>query len=191
MNELLQLVAAGFPNDELPAIIQELFRYQTGTGEISGEFRVDHTGHRFIENIPEPASFAPFGSNYTGSVYCIWSGEDSPISYDEIENRPVVYLDSEAVYSSVISKNLRDFVSLLLVGHDDIGSLAGKNNLAPEGTPSKKVRRFRTWAEHSLGVSVATDPNQVLREAKLKHHNDFVEWYNRWQGVDPWTNPPE
>ena len=182
---------SAFPNRELPATVEKILSYQNSVGELLGEFRIDDQVQYTLDDLSKKNRFAAFGSDATGGAYAFWSGTDKPIAAEDLTNSPIVFLDSEAVYSTVVSLAIDDFVRLLVVGVEDIGKDAAMNEIELPAAPAKKVVRFRQWVASNLGIDVPSNAVDLVLAAKSQYHEPFTAWYRDWQGADPWTKPAE
>jgi hypothetical protein len=176
---------------ELPKILRLIAEFQMANDNCSpsGEFRIDVSEMGF-RNLPFRSSFVNFGTDYCGGVFALWSGRnDIPLSSVQLEAVPIIYLDDDAIYSTVICNSLSEFVSLLMFAESDLGETAAYDEQFQfwENPRNPLSVEFRKWAKESLGVELPNDGRELVRRAKRKFQIEFLEFYRKWQGEDPWT----
>ncbi|MBC8354683.1 MAG: hypothetical protein H8E66_22110 [Planctomycetes bacterium] len=178
-----------YPDGQLPWAIKKLCEYQENYQhyEYAGEFILDEGAVDFLDDLPHKDAFAGFGTDATGSVFAHWSGSIESLTAQSIERCPIVYLDSEAVFSSVIASDFGDFIELLLLATDDLGNLAAEDEELRAEESTDQVTHFRQWVLDTFGISVPTEPRNIVRKAKSVHQHAFIDWYRLWQGENPWT----
>jgi len=87
---------------------------------------------------------------------------------NSLEDAPVVYLNSEAIGSSVLASTLREFLTLLARNEE---LTFGKFSEIPDAElePAPRNQEFRVWLEQKYDLHVASQPNEVIQNAR-KHH---------------------
>lgn len=133
-----------------------------------------------------------FGEHASGSLFCFYS-----LDKQSTDNAPVAWLDSEGSPCVVISKNLRDFLSLLPFGSGFIYTVAaaidsnyGANNLqeiilakfqddpqlllADAKNRFIEVSTFIEWLA-SESIEVNSNPVQAILDAHLSQP-DLIDW---------------
>lgn len=188
-------LAASFPEGILPEPLFKLCAFQESNEfySYSGEFIVDNDAPESIEDLPLRDSFGGIGSDATGSVFAFWSGSNEPLSRHTVLESPIVFLDSEAVNSTVVCSRFSEFICLLLLDLDDLGEQAGRDALIKK-TPLKmdgQAFLFRKWAKTSFGLDPPCAPSEIVQNAKRLHQDAFFSWYKLWQQDEPWTRKIE
>lgn len=181
-----------WPGNCIPEQLKKLYDFQEANHyyQYSGDFVVDGRAGESLSRgpqMPNRASFAGFGSDYCGGIFALWSGGDIPLTSDRLEYKPIVYIDSEAVYSSVITQNFLEFVSLLLLANSDLGGQAAREEEILPSVGNNETQCFRDWALTTFSIAVPTTPLEIVRGAKSMHQDEFFRWFKKWQRVDPWT----
>lgn len=109
---------------------------------------------RFGDEIRE--QLALFGHDGDGSLYGLWFNKKRPSA-----QAPVVYLNSEGSDDTeVITANLTDFVSLLLLDRDEVGMFydVARNN---DDRESKYHDAFVKWAKYPPDKSRPEEINRL------------------------------
>lgn len=79
-----------------------------------------------------------------------------------------MYLNSEAEGSNVLVDTLREFLTLLARNEEPT---FGKFSEIPDAElePAPRSQEFRAWLEQKYDLHVASQPNEVIQNAR-KHH---------------------
>lgn len=165
-----------FPVDtEVPRLLLRLLEYANEVGDAySGYFELMAEGGdsvlMWFDGDRQAASqFIPFGQGPDGSSYCYWL-----YGGRKLEQAPVVFLGSEGVDNTVLADNTRDFLSLLAVGYDELGSPYR------EVEETDNLLRFRAWLEGEFGMVPPEDAEGLIEKAKA-NHPDLDKWIGEWQ----------
>ena len=174
MNSLhFKELAVEFPGNEIPKQLKLLCDFQDESQfcHYSGDFIIDsHAGQSLSRPpaLPRRSSFAGFGNDDTGGVFAFWSGDEHELEVKNMESSPIVYIDSEAVYSSVISCSFLNFVSLLLIGVNNLGRIAAREEEICRTIKNGENHKFCEWARLVFGVDIPVVPLETVRTAKRR-----------------------
>jgi len=185
----IDVLQAVFPESVVPKRLGQLCQFQEGTPyyQYSGDFLLDDDALEFTQDVPASDRFAPFGMDGNGSVFAFWSGYKSPLVCNQYEAAPIVYLDSEAVYSSVVASNFDAFLLLLTLNLEELGTSSAKGLELDRIEGTQEVKEFRAWAKEVLATELPDSGTHIVKNAKKTFQETFREWYVEWQGEPPWA----
>lgn len=139
--------------------------------KIRSDFAADLLGEFCIERL------AAFGEHASGSLFCFYSQLQQTT-----DNSPVAWIDSEGVPCIVISKNLREFLSILPYGAGFIYTIAAsiENNFGASDLSNLVLDK------------VTTVPLQLLDDAKKRFTevDSFIEWLAS-ESIEVNSNPAQ
>lgn len=104
---------------------------------------------------------AQFGAGPDGSLYCIWKQDDG--------RQPIVHLGSEGDSLMVLASDMREFISILAIGYDEIGF---EDLSAPPEDEDYVNPRFRNWVESTFGIEIPETAHGIVAKA-TEDHDDF------------------
>jgi len=85
-----------------------------------------------------------------------------------LEEVPVVYLNSEGEGSGVQANNLAEFFTLLATDQDPAFGRYAERSLQ-DREQTKRNPEFLRWLEQHYHLQEAQYPNEVVRQARLRH----------------------
>ena len=160
----------GFPeNIPCPFELEKLTKWENKNGyPISGSFelRADNYkdamfcwfGFKDVDSV-----LGLFGNGADGSYYCIWD--------DQSGNYPIVYMGSEGQDNKILASNFIDFLRLLAIGYEDIGS--DDMNYPP--LEDKSRPDFQEWVSKEFTVKIPSTGAAITEQAQ-NFHIDFSKW---------------
>lgn len=196
----MQKFSASFPGGRVPEKLVQIWEFEKSGAyeQYSGEFLLDddqtlldHETGSGIRFILHNERFQAFGTDATGGVFALWSGDSSLITDTQLEVCPVVYIDSEAVYSTILAHNLDDFIRLLTLNSDHLGGCAARGVDLEREEGNEETQLFRKWVKEKLCLEPLDSGYDLVRSAKITHQDNFFDWYKQWQGESPWTKYEE
>jgi len=109
-------------------------------------------------------SLIMFGDGPDGSLYGFWFYNDIGI-----DNAPIVFADSAWDPCKVIAHNLKEFLSLLAVGYDELGQ--------PDGIieENEAIHKFQKHLKQKYNFDPSTDPEKIMKLA-FKDLPNFMDW---------------
>jgi hypothetical protein len=165
------------PGALMPESLVKLFKYaKKSKGVLACDFRLSTDGRQdaldWFDGDEDAASqFVIFGSDGTQSLYGFWRYDDQPL-----EQAPVVYLNGEGVRNTVLANDLTEFLSLLALGRERIGSYRGWTD---EPECEKAIKPFRKWLRDELGIAPPKNGLKIIERARAAHP-DLDKWIARW-----------
>ncbi len=146
-----QRLAALFAPAPVPRAIDSVFRYQLRNGEgYAQDFAIDTEASVSPwagSDAAATRSLAPFATKSDGSVFALWVAGSR-----NLDNAPVVLLDSEGQASAVLAANLHEFLGLVALG----SSLPDTTPASLEDAPD--LENFRRFLRTDLSVGAALGP---------------------------------
>jgi len=107
---------------------------------------------------------AQFGAGPDGSLYCIWKQEDG--------RQPVVHMGSEGDELKILAGSMKEFITLLAVGYEELGF----DDLENEPDEEDKINLdFQKWVTNTFGVSIPKTGIEIQGPASKSHYN-FEAW---------------
>lgn len=149
----------GYP---LPKILEDLCAFDFPNREwYSGRFELAYIDDTPIYDFQDEhlSEFFGFGHDGNYSLYALWRYQEEI----DLEDAPVVYLNSEGEGSGVIACNLSEFLTLLAYDDSPIFGKFQAYNEDFEHTP--RNQEFREWIAQRYQLQPADDPNEVVRHA--------------------------
>ncbi len=167
MKLALEQLRANFDPYPVPHMLEELLAFQIISPEYyAGRFelevikREDLKHHIREEALPQ---FFGFGRESDDSLYALWRYKEMPL-----EEAPVVYLNTEGEGSGVQANNLAEFFTLLASDQRPVFGIY--TELSPrERKHTKRNAEFLQWLEQRYHLQAAEHPNEVVRQARLRH----------------------
>ena len=164
----------------LPEPIRALLSFQRKSKEwYSGYFQLAQWRYGnaawFAGDSEAAKQFIILGRGPDGSLYAMWLYAGRTLA-----DAPVVFLGSEGTDSGVIACDLRQFLSLLAVGADELGFAVSWGSIEEAKPPAPRLAEFRMWLQATYGIDPPIDPLNSLRVCTSKHP-DFEEWLQKWQ----------
>ena len=165
-----QRLAALFAPAPVPRAIDSVFRYQLKNGEgYAQDFAIDTEASVSPwagSDAAATRSLAPFASKSDGSVFALWVAGSR-----NLDNAPVVLLDSEGQASAVLAANLHEFLGLVALG----SSLPDTTPASLEDAPD--LENFRRFLRTDLSVGAALGPAASAIMARARATNPGLQ---RW-----------
>ncbi len=169
-------IEAEFPQGtRMPEALRRLCDYLDRTDyPLSGLTRLRPEGEFLRAWFGEEAAasqFAGFGAGPTGSILAFWlyRGPDASVA-------PIVHLGSEGENNAVLASGFGDFLHLLGIGYDDLGS---DDLHAPPCDPNS-AERFREWLLAEFGIVPPLTASALVEQARSKHP-DLEAWIESWK----------
>lgn len=157
----------------------------------SGDFLLDDDAIKFIDDIPSNDRFGPFGMDGNGSVFAVWSGCETPLCSDGLEEQPIVYLDSEAVFSTVLASSFESFLLLLTLNIEGLGIRAARGLELNRLESNDESEEFRRWVQGIVGSKLPDSGTAIVHDSKRRFQRSFRAWFEAWQGEPPWSHMAE
>ena len=177
----LQTYKQNFPEGaSVPQEIQDLLNFQNGARDwYSGHFELTEwpfgQAHWFAGDRLAAEQFIVLGMESDGSLYALWMYPGRTTN-----DAPVVFLGSEGVDSSLIAKDLVEFLSLLAVGAEDLGFAVSWREVKEAENPAARLSEFRGWLKGKFGSGAPENPTERI-DAARREHPDFAAWFAEWQ----------
>lgn len=154
----------------MPAPIEALLRYQIRHGDgYAQDFAIDTeasvtpwSGNDAVAT----RSLAPFATKADGSVFALWV-----VGASDLNNVPVVLLDSEGRSSTILASSLREFLGLLALG----ASLPEVDPPTLEDAPD--LEGFRRWLRTDLATGVPAGGASIIARARAGNPG-LQRWLN-------------
>jgi hypothetical protein len=180
-----------FPEQPVPALIENFFRMATTPGEYFADFEpLLHTGENLATLLPENLHdrFMLIGQHASASLLVIWKASDSPA-----DKLPIAWIDSEGDPNDVFAADFSQFLSLLPYGTGFIYDVIAKwkyyqedpSNYQLPGkgyTPEKLsaqleenrkefpgLPKYEKWLANEAGLQTAADPVAMIGGAMKKY----------------------
>ena len=107
---------------------------------------------------------AQFGAGPDGSFYCIWKQFDG--------RQPIVHMGSEGNELKILAGTMKDFITLLAVGYDELGF----ENLENEPLEKEGINEeFQNWVSETFSVTIPKTGLDIFNSANTTH-DDFEAW---------------
>jgi len=163
----------------IPRVLRELLTFQNKELEwYSGYFRLGEwpfgAAHWFGDR-KAAEQFVIFGRGPDGSLYGLWMYPSRTV-----ENAPVVFLGSEGTDCGLIAGDLKQFLSLLAVGADELGFAISWGEVSEQSPPAERLQEFRKWLRTSFDITESENPLSLVAAARAEHP-DFAAWLANWQ----------
>ncbi len=169
-----QNLPAGWP---LPELLIPLVEFQNSQeGFYCGYFYIYENGDELLsayfgaEAIRHKFGF--IGMDEDGSVYAFWFHD--PSGRDHV---PIVYLEHDAVLSTVLANDFNEFLSLLGSGIDRLGRIRTSPGRERKIIATKALADFRDWLGRH-GLQVPRNPKKIISRA-VESHPDLLQWIER------------
>ena len=104
---------------------------------------------------------AQFGAGPDGSLYCVWRQEDG--------REAIVHMGSEGDELKVLAHDIREFITLLAIGYEEIGF--DDLSLPPSASDSINPH-FQKWVEETFNAKIPTTGQAIVQRAAAEH-DDF------------------
>ncbi|WP_375580444.1 hypothetical protein ABWH96_05245 [Marivirga tractuosa] len=173
---IFQEIKQGIPNTiTIPNELQKLCDWvDENDYPISGlfELREDdgETIKYWMDTDKVSNRFGVFGAGPDGSLYALWIDDDG--------NQKVVHLGSEGGELYILADNFIDFLRLLAIGYEEIGS-ADMSVTAEEWNDDDDCEsinpEFMEWVETEFKVSVPAKGNEIMDV----DDSSFNEWITK------------
>jgi hypothetical protein len=167
------------PGENIPVLLRALLAFQNQARSwYSGHFEIDRWEYGRAAWFGDKATseqFIVFGHGPDGSLYTLWAYPGRTI-----ENSPVVFLGSEGTDCGLISGDLRQFLSLLALGADELGFEISWGEVQQAQPPASRLAEFRDWLKSNFGIEQPLDPLGMVKECRSQHP-DFEAWLTAWQ----------
>jgi hypothetical protein len=171
-----KLFERSFPEGtKLPRELVEVFDEAEGRiGLVAGDFMIQSVLYSeakdwFSGNEQAVARFCAFGRDGDESLYGYWLHEGATL-----ETAPIGYLPAKKkkLPARVLASSLPDFLSLLAIGVERIGDVAGWRNWKPADCAF--LDEHRRWLKKKK-LSAPKDPRAFVDEARARHP-DLQAW---------------
>lgn len=172
------------PGTDVPEELIKLLRYQNLSQDLySGYFGLyDKFWHvvkeRYFGNQKLESQFVFFGLDADGSIYAFWLYDNCSVNA-----APVVFLGSEGVGGKVISNSLRDFLSLLSLGIEELGFALDEDDWLDKAVITDGTIRFRKWLQDELQLYAPADPKRLVQETR-QSYPDLQKWIDEQINYD-------
>jgi len=168
-----------FPNDiPLPELLVRLCAFTDGEGGNGGTIAADLVlnpdGRDFLDgwfdgDVSAADQFVVFASDGADALYGYWRYEGQPL-----DQAPLVYLNDEGAYNTVLASTLEEFLTLVGVGQPYIGMV---DEWDAQEEPDEDTLRYRDWLRRELGVEPPTlDEARAIVERARGQHPDLDAW---------------
>jgi hypothetical protein len=149
-----------------PPLLLEALKFANGLDHerYSGGFMFVPPYAVMPDGITGNEEFLAFGEEPEGSMYAFWRTDGR-----ELEDSPVVYINSEGVGHAVVAEDLRAFFELLALGTRDLGRSCGDLDFRPETPSAKCLPQFRAWLAKKYGITAPSDPVAIVELAQSKN----------------------
>ncbi|WP_339700628.1 hypothetical protein [uncultured Marixanthomonas sp.] len=144
---------------DINGYVGDCFELRADDGEtIKHWFGFDDVSHRF----------GTFGAGPDGSIFSFWVNDEG--------NQIVVHLGSEGGELHTLTDTFVDFLRLLSIGHDEIGS--ADMNVAPKVSNCENDKTinsdFRKWVAKEFNVTIPVKGNEIMNVTNSLF-NDWME----------------
>lgn len=168
-----------FPNDiPLPELLVRLCAFTDGEGGNGGTIAADLVlnpdGRDFLDgwfdgDVSAADQFVVFASDGADALYGYWRYEGQPL-----DQAPLVYLNDEGAYNTVLASTLEEFLTLVGVGQKFLGRFERWDERT---TPNRFTLRYRDWLRAELGVEPPTldEARAIITQAR-EQHPDLDAW---------------
>jgi len=167
-----------FPNDApLPDLLVRLCVYTEEQGHrrtLAEDLVLNSEGHDFLEDwfggdVSAATQFIVFASDDADALYGYWRHDGQPL-----DQAPLVYLNDEGAYNTVLASTLQEFLTLVGVGQKFLGRFERWDEHA---VPDNDTLRYHDWLRSELGVEPPTlDEARAIIERARGQHPDLDAW---------------
>ena len=170
-----ETLAKSFPAEiELPDAFRALCDWVTENGyPISGYFELrahdDDTIRCWFGSDKAVGDLAQFGAGADGSLYCLWRCPDGTL--------PVVHLDSGGENNYILASTPREFLRLLAIGYDELGSADLTSPPIDDEADPAINPNFQRWVSQRFATSIPPTGAEITESARAGH-DGLQAWIN-------------
>jgi hypothetical protein len=163
---------------DLPPMLAELVDYAASHDRwLACDFELTDDGTRlaarFLRDDALARSFAVFGHDGMLGLYALWL----------LDDRPVVYLDSDWLETDVLCNDLQQFVALLTLGRERVGMLSDWDSDQPE---CERIDEFRSWAKSKLDIATPPETEALDLVSRARgSYPDLKAWIDERRTESP------
>ena len=163
------------PGVIVPRILRDLLQFQNrAPGEYSGHFELTALPFgkiaRFASRRDIAEKLVVLGKEGDGALYCLWMRPTLTV-----ETAPVAFIGAEGTDNGVLADNLKQFMSLLAFGADDLGYAANWGNVVRPDFPAPRLDEFREWLKTTFGIVEPSSAEHLITTAR-ENHPEFGMW---------------
>lgn len=164
---------------QVPELLRQLLRFQNQSNDwYSGHFEL--VQWKFGDAVwlagdrEAAAQFIVIGSGPDGSLYALWLYPGRTV-----DNAPIVFFGSEGTDNGLLAGSLRDFLSLLAMGADELGFEVSWGKVRQAEPPAERLSAFRDWLNTSFAILAPPSPEAIVAAGRAAHP-DFGAWIDDW-----------
>jgi hypothetical protein len=148
----------------VPQLLDDLGEFAADVkGYFSGRFKLGPEHAEAWLGGPERASeFALFGRDADGSQYGFWLYDGRSLA-----EAPIVYLNAAHDGSTVLARDLEEFLSLLALDITDLGVYYDEAARPRKHSPGHAA--FVQWLAECFGITPASHAERVVKRAAAAH----------------------